>query len=83
MSDVRLHGVLMICVSNRPTSLVEAAHFPGLWLCEMTRADIRELGETGSTIDKIEVADFETLASLKEWLKAKAPASAQRTGVVR
>ena len=29
MSDVRLLGVLMISVSNRPTSLVEAAHFPG------------------------------------------------------
>jgi hypothetical protein len=37
-------------------------------------AEIREVGETGPTIDKIDVAEFESHATLKEWLKAKAPA---------
>ena len=27
-----------------------------LWLCEMTKEDIRQVGETGPTIDSIEVA---------------------------
>jgi hypothetical protein len=48
-----------------------------LWLKEMTPAEIREVGEAGPTIDKIEVAEFESHAALKEWLEAKAPAFVQ------
>jgi hypothetical protein len=43
----------------------------------MTPAEIREVGETGPTIDKIEVAEFESHAALNEWISAKAPAFAQ------
>jgi hypothetical protein len=45
-----------------------------LWLREMTEEDIRQVGDTGPTIDSIEVAEFESHDALKEWLSKKAPA---------
>lgn len=45
-----------------------------MWVREMTEADIKTVGETGPTIDSIEVAEFESQADLKEWLKKNAPA---------
>jgi len=45
-----------------------------LWVREMSADDIRQVGETGPTIDSIEVAEFETHAALKEWLSKHAPA---------
>ena len=43
----------------------------------MTEEDIRSVGETGPTIDSIEVAEFESQADLKEWLSKNAPAFLQ------
>lgn len=45
-----------------------------LWLREMTEGEIKSVGETGPTIDSIEVAEFESHADLKEWLSKNAPA---------
>jgi hypothetical protein len=45
-----------------------------LWVREMTPEEIRQVGETGPTIDSIEIAEFESHAALKEWVKQKAPA---------
>jgi hypothetical protein len=45
-----------------------------VWIREMSEEEIRQVGESGPTIDSIEVAEFESQADLKEWLKAKAPA---------
>ncbi len=45
-----------------------------LWVREMSEEDIRQVGETGPTIDSIEIAEFESHAALKEWLGKKAPA---------
>jgi hypothetical protein len=45
-----------------------------LWIREMTKEEIRQVGETGPTIDSIEIADFESHDALKEWLNKKAPA---------
>jgi len=45
-----------------------------MWIREMTEADIKQVGETGPTIDSIEVAEFESQAALKEWLSEHAPA---------
>jgi hypothetical protein len=45
-----------------------------LWIREMSEEEIRQVGETGPTIDSIEVAGFESHADLKEWLSKKAPA---------
>jgi hypothetical protein len=45
-----------------------------LWLREMNEEDIKQVGETGPTIDSIEVAEFESHDALKEWLSKKAPA---------
>jgi hypothetical protein len=45
-----------------------------LWIREMTSDEIERVGETGPTIDSIEVAEFESSAALKEWLSQKAPA---------
>lgn len=47
-----------------------------LWLGEMTDEDIKRVGETGPTIDRIEVAEFESHAALKEWLGKTVPAFA-------
>ena len=48
-----------------------------LWLREMSPEEIRKVGETGPTIDSIEVAEFESHEALKEWLSKKAPAFMQ------
>lgn len=45
-----------------------------LWLCEMSKEDVRRVGETGPTIDSIEVAEFESHDALKEWLSTKSSA---------
>jgi hypothetical protein len=45
-----------------------------LWVREMTKDEIRQVGETGPTIDSIEVAEFESNADLKDWIKRNAPA---------
>jgi hypothetical protein len=45
-----------------------------LWLREMSEDDIRKTGDTGPTIDSIEVAEFESHSELKEWLGQHAPA---------
>jgi len=44
-----------------------------LWVREMSADDIRQVGEKGPTIDSIEVAEFETHSSLKEWMSTHAP----------
>lgn len=40
---------------------------------EMEKGELRTVGEAGPTIDRIEVAEFETQAALCAWLKTKAP----------
>ena len=45
-----------------------------VWMREMSAEEIRQVGETGPTIDRIEVAEFESNAELKTWLEANAPA---------
>ena len=45
-----------------------------LWVREMSKQEIRQVGESGPTIDSIEMAEFETNDALKEWLKQHAPA---------
>ena len=45
-----------------------------VWMREMTEEEIRQVGETGPTIDSIEVTEFESHAALKEWLRKNAPA---------
>jgi hypothetical protein len=45
-----------------------------VWMREMSEEEIRQVGETGPTIDHIAVAEFETNAELKSWLEANAPA---------
>ena len=44
-----------------------------LWVREMTKEEIRQVGETGPTIDSIKVAEFESHADLKEWVDTHAP----------
>jgi hypothetical protein len=45
-----------------------------LWIREMTEEDIKSVGETGPTVDSIQVVEFESHAALKEWLSKNAPA---------
>lgn len=44
-----------------------------LWLREMSADEIRQVGETGPTIDSIQVAEFETHSALNVWLSSHAP----------
>jgi hypothetical protein len=44
-----------------------------LWVKEMTREEIRQVGEKGPTIESIELAEFESNDAIKDWLKKKAP----------
>ncbi|MBS0265800.1 MAG: hypothetical protein JSS02_27965 [Planctomycetes bacterium] len=45
-----------------------------VWLREMSAEEIRQVGESGPTIDRIEIAEFESNTELKTWLEANAPA---------
>lgn len=45
-----------------------------LWVKEMTDEEIRQVGETGPTIDSIQIMEFESHEALKDWLGKTAPA---------
>jgi len=44
-----------------------------LWIREMTKDDIERVGESGPTIDSIEMGEFTSHDDRREWLKKKAP----------
>jgi hypothetical protein len=45
-----------------------------LWVREMDELELHRVGEGGPTIDRIEVAEFESQEDIREWLKKVAPA---------
>lgn len=45
-----------------------------LWVREMGEEDIRQTGDTGPTVDSIEVAEFASHETLREWIGQHAPA---------
>ena len=44
-----------------------------VWMREMTEDEIRRVGESGPTIDSIQVVEFESNADLLKWLEGHAP----------
>ena len=44
-----------------------------LWIREMTKEDIERVGESGPTIDSIEMGEFTSHDDRRDWLKKKAP----------
>ena len=44
-----------------------------VWMREMSEEEVRHVGESGPTIDSIEVAEFESNADLRAWLELRAP----------
>ena len=44
-----------------------------LWVREMGEGELRQVGEAGPTIDRIEVAEFETAEVMRDWLTKNAP----------
>ena len=44
-----------------------------VWMREMSEDEIRQVGDTGPTIDSIEVAEFESNSDLRAWLEMRAP----------
>jgi len=44
-----------------------------LWIREMSKEEIERVGETGPTIDSIQVGEFASYEDRLEWLKKKAP----------
>jgi hypothetical protein len=45
-----------------------------LWIREMNKEEIERVGESGPTIDSVEVAAFESHAEQTKWLEDRAPA---------
>jgi hypothetical protein len=50
------------------------------WVREMDEQELSRVGQGGPTIDKIEVAEFESQEGLREWLKKGAPAFVRKEG---
>ncbi len=50
------------------------------WVREMEEQELRRVGQSGPTIDRIEVAEFESQEELREWLKKVAPAFVRKSG---
>jgi hypothetical protein len=48
-----------------------------VWIREMSKEDIQKVGDSGPTIDSIQVEEFESQVALKEWLMKNAPAFAK------
>jgi hypothetical protein len=67
-------------IDGKATDLIHAGlqRHHVLWIREMTETEIREVGETGPTIDSIEIGAFESQEASTKWLEEKAPAFAQR-----
>jgi len=45
-----------------------------VWIREMPEADIRQVGDSGPTIDRILIGELDSQAALREWLGKNAPA---------
>jgi hypothetical protein len=45
-----------------------------VWVREMSKEDIQQVGDSGPTIDSIQVQEFASQAALKEWVTEHAPA---------
>jgi hypothetical protein len=50
------------------------------WVREMDEEELRRVGTSGPTIDRIDVAEFEAQDELREWLKKKAPMFVRNPG---
>lgn len=48
------------------------------WVREMDDAELKRVGDAGPTIDRIEVAEFETVEEQHKWLAKTAPAFMRR-----
>ncbi len=46
-----------------------------IWIREMSEKEIREIGNEGPTVDRIEIGEFESQAELRSWLTTKRLAS--------
>ncbi|HQU43984.1 MAG TPA: hypothetical protein PK867_14290 [Pirellulales bacterium] len=44
-----------------------------VWIREMTEEEIRQVGESGPTIDSIHILEFESATELNKWLEENAP----------
>jgi hypothetical protein len=44
-----------------------------VWIRQMSKTDIQQVGNSGPTIDSIQVEEFESQTALKEWLGKNAP----------
>jgi hypothetical protein len=49
-----------------------------VWVRELDKAEARQIGRTGPTIDRIEVGEFESQEELREWLGKTAPVFARQ-----
>jgi hypothetical protein len=45
-----------------------------VWIREMAQSEIQQVGDSGPTIDSIQLGEFDSQAAQKEWLAKNAPA---------
>jgi hypothetical protein len=50
-----------------------------LWVREMDEQELRRVGQGGPTIDRIEVAEFDSQEEIREWLSKHAPVFVRKT----
>lgn len=48
-----------------------------LWVREMGKGELQQVGQAGPTVDRIEVAEFESGEEVREWLRQNAPVFAR------
>ena len=67
-----LNRPLIDSTTNLTTSGIQRHRI--VWMREMTEDEIRRVGESGPTIDRIQVAEFRSNDDLTKWLETNAPA---------
>jgi hypothetical protein len=79
--------LVLICGSNLDALVNQSVNLTDrglqrhriLWVREMEEGELRQVGAAGPTIDRIEVAEFESQEELRDWLKKTAPAFVRKT----
>ena len=66
-----LNHPLLDTTTNLTTSGLQRRRI--VWMREMNEDEIRKVGESGPTIDSIQVVEFESNAELLKWLEGHAP----------
>ena len=79
---VLIRGSNLDAAVNQGAMNLTTAGFPRhrvTWVREMGEDELKRVGDSGPTIDRIEVAEFESVEDQQKWLAKFAPAFARHT----